>query len=720
MTTVAHAPSGLLGGLRSVARLLLIVAAAAVLALAVSTPLDLHGQLVFAATCFLALLVLRRVPGRGATLAMIVLSVVASLRYMWWRITDTLDFSGWVDGFFGTGLVIAEMYALVVLLLGYFQTAWPLARKSAPLPHDLAEWPTVDVLIPSYNEPLSVVRQTVFAAMGLDWPSSRLRIYLLDDGRRAEFRAFCEETGVHYLDRPDNAHAKAGNINAALKKTDGDLIAIFDCDHIPTRSFLQVTTGWFLKDPKLAMLQTPHVFFSPDPFEKNLSNFRVTPNEGELFYGLIQEGNDLWNASFFCGSCAVLRRSALMQVGGIATETVTEDAHTALKLSRLGFNTAYLAIPQAAGLATESLSAHIGQRIRWARGMAQIARVDNPLLGPGLRMSQRFCYLNAMLHFFYGLPRIVFMTAPLAYLFFGAHIFQATALLIVSYALPHLFNATVTNSRIQGQFRHSFWSEIYESVLAWYILRPVVVAFINPRLGKFNVTAKGGLIPRAYFDWSIATPYMIIMALNIVGLVVGVFRLQGADSLVTGTILINAAWTVYNLLIASASVAVASESRQVRQSPRVEARIPASIVSADGHVLPCTTTDFSQFGAAVELDAATAPKVGETVQVGLFRQDEESVFPATVMFSENGRVGVEFHPLGVEQQVELTQLTFGRGDAWTRTWTLGRGDVPLTALREVLWTGARGFGLLAYHLRERARTGLLRRPPATRAGMEQA
>ena len=131
-----------------------------------------------------------------------------------------------------------------------------------------------------------------------------------------------------------------------------------------------MTLGWFYKDPKLAMLQTPHHFFSPDPFERNLDTFGNVPNEGELFYGLVQDGNDFWNATFFCGSCAVLRREMLVEVGGVAVETVTEDAHTALKLHRKGWNTAYIGIPQAAGLATESLSAHVGQRIRWARGMA--------------------------------------------------------------------------------------------------------------------------------------------------------------------------------------------------------------------------------------------------------------------------------------------------------------------------------------------------------------
>ena len=210
--------------------------------------------------------------------------------------------------------------------------------------------------------------------MSMDWPAHRYKVHILDDGRARGVSGVCCRRGIGYITRTNNAHAKAGNINHALTVTDAEYVAIFDCDHVPTRSFLQMVMGWFLRDPKLAMLQTPHHFYSPDPFERNLRQFRKIPNEGELFYGIVQDGNDFWNATFFCGSCAVLRRTALEEIGGIAVETVTEDAHTSLRMQIRGWSTAYINIPQAAGLATESLSAHVGQRIRWARGMIQIMR----------------------------------------------------------------------------------------------------------------------------------------------------------------------------------------------------------------------------------------------------------------------------------------------------------------------------------------------------------
>ena len=205
-----------------------------------------------------------------------------------------------------------------------------------------------------------------------------------------------------------------------------------------------------------------------------------------------------------------MRRDAVDDIGGFATQTVTEDAHTALRLHRAGWNSAYLRLPLAAGLATERLAIHVGQRMRWARGMTQIFRVDNPMFGRGLTFGQRICYLNAMLHFFFGLPRFVFLTAPLCYLMFRLNIIAASGLMVIVYAAPHLIHSTVTNSRLQSRYRHSFWGEIYESVLALYILRPTLATLINPKRGKFNVTEKGGLLPRDYFDYKIVRPHLII------------------------------------------------------------------------------------------------------------------------------------------------------------------------------------------------------------------
>lgn len=679
-----------------------IAVAIALFWFSMSIPLTLGGQAVYAALVFGIALYIRRYTGTLITLIMTVLSINASSRYLYWRYTETLVLGDWVNGFFSILLVIAEVYAWLVLLLGYAQTIWPLKRKPEPLPEDTSRWPSVDLYIPTYNESLKVVRPTVLASLALDWPRDKLNIYILDDGRRDEFRDFAKSVGVGYLTRDNNLHAKAGNINAALEKTSGEFVAIFDCDHIPARSFLQMTMGWFLRDARLGMIQTPHHFLSPDPFERNLGTFKRVPNEGELFYGLIQDGNDLWNATFFCGSCAVLRRTILLEVGGMAVETVTEDAHTALKMHRLGYTTAYISIPQAAGLATESLSIHVGQRIRWARGMAQIFRLDNPLFGKGLSLMQRLCYSNAMLHFFYGLPRMIFLLAPLSYLFFQAHTINAAAWAIAAYALPHLFHANLTNSRMQGAHRHSFWAELYEATLAWYIFRPTLVALINPKLGKFNVTAKGGLVAKEFLDWEIGAPYLTMLVLNVTGLLVGIVRLFWWNTFETDTVVLNLIWTIYNLVILGATIAVATETKQVRSNHRVNCNQKAMIKLANGSRVVCRATDYSEGGLGLAMPATGMAQLHSEVRVSLFMGEREFVFPARVVFAKGAELGIEFDALSLQQQMDLVQCTLARADAWLN-WSENREvDRPLAGLKEILYHSMKGYQHLAFYLKKLA------------------
>ncbi len=663
--------------------------------LCISQPFDLSSQFVFVLLLWGIAMVVRRIPGRFSSLMMIVLSLTVSCRYIWWRYTSTLNWDDPVSLICGLLLLAAETYAWVVLVLGYFQTIWPLNRQPAPMPEDVKSWPTIDIMVPTYNEDMSVVKPTIYAALGIDWPKEKLNIWLLDDGGREEFREFAEAVGVKYIARTTHEHAKAGNINNALKQATGEFVAIFDCDHVPTRSFLQLTLGWFFKDKKLGMMQTPHHFFSPDPFERNLGRFRRTPNEGTLFYGLLQDGNDMWDATFFCGSCAVLRRTALDEVGGIAVETVTEDAHTSLRLHRRGWTSAYIRIPQAAGLATESLSAHIGQRIRWARGMVQIFRLDNPLFGKGLKLAQRICYANAMLHFLSGIPRLIFLTAPLAFLLMHAYIIFAPALAIALYVIPHIVHSSLTNSKIQGKYRHSFWSEIYETVLAWYIARPTTVALFNPHKGKFNVTAKGGLVEHQHVDWVITRPYLILVLLNFAGLILGIWRMSFGPEDEIWTVAMSMVWVFYNMVILGGAVAVSVETKQVRQSHRVEIAMPAAIARKDGHIFPCTLRDYSDGGVGIELRSGNVLQDGENITLMLKRGQQEYSFPAKVTRVFGQKAGLRMDNMSVAQHIEFIQCTFARADTWALWQDSFAEDKPVESLVDILKLGFRGYQSLA-------------------------
>src|SRR5208283_451522 len=169
------------------------------------------------------------VVGRGSdsylvTLTLMMLSMFCTLRYGYWRMAqvvryfhDPASHVRALDVFFILCLLSAEVYAFGILFLGYFQTIWPLRRAPVPLPDNPEQWPHIDVLIPTVNEPLDVVRYTALGALNMDWPVDKLHVCLLDDGRRPEFEQFAREAGIGYRTRPDNTCAKAGNINAALK-----------------------------------------------------------------------------------------------------------------------------------------------------------------------------------------------------------------------------------------------------------------------------------------------------------------------------------------------------------------------------------------------------------------------------------------------------------------------------------------------------------------------
>ena len=171
-----------------------------------------------------------------------------------------------------------------------------------------------------------------------------------------------------HLPDPGKEHAKAGNLNNGLAHSSGELVAVFDADHAPARDFLTETVGYFGENPKLFLVQTPHFFINPDPLERNLRTFDKMPSENEMFYGIIQRGLDKWDASFFCGSAAVLRREALETTNGFSGVSITEDAETALELHSKGWDSVYVDKPLIAGLQPATFASFIGQRTRWAQG----------------------------------------------------------------------------------------------------------------------------------------------------------------------------------------------------------------------------------------------------------------------------------------------------------------------------------------------------------------
>jgi cellulose synthase (UDP-forming) len=598
----------------------------------------------------------------------IFLSCFASMRYFFWRVSSTINLDTRADAVVSLVLLSAEIYGIVILFLGYFQTI-EVEKRIPPAPRS---FPTVDIFIPTYNEAVEIVRRTVIGAQTIDYRNKT--IYVLDDGHRPAIQAMAESLGVRYLSRPDNRHAKAGNLNFALRHTDGELIAVFDADHVPVRGFLNKTVGFF-EDARVALVQTAQHFFNPDPFERNLKLTGSIPPEQDFFYHVIQPGNDFWNSAFFCGSCAVLRRSALEGIRGFKMQTVTEDAHTSMELHSRGYISVYVPMALAAGLATETYRAHVQQRMRWARGMAQILRTDCPLFKKGLAIGQRLNYFNAMLHFFFGLPRLVMILAPLSFLLFGILPIKADVPAVIAYILPHIGLSMIANSAISKSYRHSFCAGVYEVSIASYTAAVTLMALVNPKLGKFNVTDKGTNLDVARFDYRTSWPTLTLAGFSALGLMIAfplrllAYGRSGSDPAVLDAILINSVWALANFITLLAAACIAYEQPQRRKAPRVRRAYSCTLMFNDQETI-ARLEDMSESGVRVTVGQVIG--VQDILRISICDDfGKQTIVKAVVVWSqtlESGKtqMALSFVDLDSEAHRQLVQLMFSADDSWIR------------------------------------------------------
>ena len=599
-----------------------------------SQPLDLNSQALLAVVTVTLLIGANWLsPPKGLLQTVVFLLIVfTSMRYMFWRVNETLPTGNPVDFIFGIALFGAELYGFVILLLSVFISVEVLNREPKPAPLVAEKCPSVDILIPSYNEDEVLLEVTLRAAMNVSYPAGKKRVYLLDDGgtvqkrtqadaekareaeeRHESLKRLCKRTGATYLTREKNEHAKAGNVNSALMNhTSGELVLILDADHVPTTDILNRTVGYFVDDPKMFLVQTPHFFINPDPLERNLNTFDDMPSENEMFYSVIQKGLDGYNASFFCGSAAVLRRSCLEEIGGIQGDTITEDAETALELHARGYRSAYVARPMVAGLSPETFSGFIIQRMRWTQGMVQIFLLKNPLFKPGLTLAQRLGYLNSCFYWFFPLARLIFVLAPLLFLFFGVRIYDAEMGDFLAYGAPHIVGALLLASTLYGRTRWAFASELYEISQAIHCSGAILQVFRNPRAPTFAVTPKGESLDNSFIS-PLARPFYYLLALVILGQLVGIGRIILYPEQI-GYVSVLLVWNSFHLFLLMGALGALYERSQRRSFPRLN-RDQSVHLGVGTDTLSAQVLDVSVTGIGLKLSEARSFKEGEIVQV---------------------------------------------------------------------------------------------------------
>ena len=667
---------------------------------AASLVVDVSAQFWLAGS-LIAFLILARKKCEHGFLRVVYLGVIGflSIRYIAWRSVETLSWGNPFDFIPMMLLYFAEFYAVVLGLLGIFVCIEPISRPTVTMNTDPKKLPTVDIFITTYNEPYEMIEVTLQAARQIRYPAGHVSIYLLDDGgttdklenkdpeiaitariRSMSMRKLCQRMKIGYLSRENNDDHKAGNINAALSRTNGDLVVILDSDHVPTTDFLEKTVGHFEQDPKLFLVQTPHFFINPDPIEKNLEVFTRMPSENEVFYRMMQKGLDYWNGSLFAGSAAVLRRSCLDEIGGFSTTSVTEDAETALDLHSKGFNSLYVSEPLVSGLATESFTAFITQRLRWGTGMVQIMLLKNPIFRPGLTFSQRVCYLSNCLYWFFPFARVIFFVAPMMYLLFGLHIYNANTTEILAYTLPHYWASLHLSSFLFRRVRWPFVSLLYETLQSLFSLQGLFKTISNPRAPKFVVTPKGMHLDEDFIS-PLATPFYFFFVVQIIAFVFGIYRFINYPEEQTLVLLVGF-WHVINLLLMLASFGVLAELRQRRAMPRITTSETA-ILRIHKSRIPCTIENLSTGGVSIftsnvinRMLISGTNGILEIENKALNKISNLTIEIKSVVIEENGRhLGLEFVSTSTDQRSEIVGLVHGNSERWSDYWAQQPQDV---------------------------------------------
>jgi len=679
-------------------------------------PVSVQAQLALGVTTIAGMLfVWAFMKGPLARQLFLALATFVVVRYVYWRVSFTLPPASDPVGLgFGLVLLAAELYCVMILAISLVIGVDPIRRPRQARRPDEA-MPSVDVFIPTYNEDEYILATTMAAAMSMDYPREKLTVWLLDDGgtdqkcadpdpvkaesaslRRASLQELARRMGCIYLTRERNEHAKAGNLNNALAFAEGDIVVVFDADHAPFRHFLQETVGLFLEDEKLFLVQTPHVFLNPDPIEKNLRTFSKMPSENEMFYSMTQRGLDKWDASFFCGSAALLRRSALVEAGGFSGVTITEDCETAFELHAKGWHSAFVDVPLIAGLQPETFASFIGQRVRWCQGMLQILLLKNPLFKQGLRPIQKIGYLSSMTFWFFPFPRLIFMLAPLAFILFDVKIFVSNVDEAIAYTLAYMIANMLLQNYLYGSVRWPWVSELYEYCQGVFLLKAIVSVVANPRKPTFNVTAKGQSLDNEHLS-ELSWPFFAIYGLLAAGAVVAAWRYM-AEPGVSNLMLIVGLWNFFNLMMAGVGLGAVCERAQPDRHPRLTiAR--RGVLDVAGEQVDVEILNVSAGGCALKLEGelpAHLLAADETPEIRLYIEpvgDISAEYALPLIFRRtptlgDGVYGCEFDLMQPEEYFVLADLMYGDSEALPKFLEGRRAHKSLWAgTMQFLWWG---------------------------------
>lgn len=497
-----------------------------------------------------------------------VIAVFVTLYYLYWRVTYTFNPEAL---FFSWALYGAEVFGAVTTFLFYFTVWKPLQRT----PPESLTGRTVDVLIPTKNEPLHILRKTLLACNDMKYPH---RTIVLDDSDRPEVKALCEELACEYLARGTNEHAKAGNLNFGLQHSKGEFVAVLDADHVPLPHFIDRLIGYF-RDEKVGFVQAPQEFYNIDSFQHRTDRKKKTIwGEQYLFFSLIQPGRDYWNAAYFVGSCAIIRRKSLDDIGGFALGSITEDMLTSIRLHAKKWSSVYHNENLAFGIAADTLNPFQLQRQRWGIGSWQVFMKANPLFTRGLSIPQRLAYLGSMIYPLEGIQKIIFYATPPVALFSGVLPMQALDVNYLMHFIPYFAISTFAFNEMARGFGGHIMLEQFSMGKFFTYLKTLVIPFV-PKKGKvFKVTPKQ---QEGFTPYTLIIPQFAVLIASIVAIGWALLQLLARMREDSFVVAVNCFWALYNSGLALAIIQYDYKKLFQRRSRfRVPDTMPAAYQSA--------------------------------------------------------------------------------------------------------------------------------------------
>lgn len=617
------------------------------------------------------------------------------VRYVFWRVLTTLNLDSPLAAVVSVGFLGLE---LLVLAGQAWQLNWLLYERpqvkpipnvhlqaqqsSAPIQTAIQTAvydydPKVDILIPTYDEPLHILKRTIVGCQALDYQN--FEVFLLDDTRRPEVKELAAMLGCHYLTRPNNLYAKAGNLNHGLEFCQGELVVVFDADFVPTRNFLTRTVGFFA-DPTVGLLQTYQSFYNHDPVARNLGLTDTIPQEVEIFSRHYQVLRDAVESAICYGSAFVVRRVALEAVGRFDVTTLSEDYLTGVRLSSLGYRVLYLAESLSAGLCADDLAGHIQQRLRWARGSLQSFFVAaNPLTIPGLNRQQRIAHLEGLVQWFHSPIRLIFLLLPLLANGLGLVPIKATMADWMFYSLPYYLVTLSSFNWLNGRSRSALMSDVYSVLQCVPITLTVIQTLFSPFGRSFQVTPKGRQRWQYRLNGAVAWPLFLLLGASLMNVLVCAWALLGPEGMVSPWEQIGLAWSLYNVMVLGLAVMACVDGPQVDGFLWFALKQPLTVGIKIGKEsqMEGQIRLLSEGGAVIDLETPTILPPGTSLEVEFAQPHLKLLAQAISHGSAQAGPGIElrvmFAELGLPQYRKLVQLLFCQPGQWC--WPKSQGEL---------------------------------------------